>query len=159
MKCKKNNIRQYGFTLVEILIVLAIIVILAVLVIGSTYVSRQKGRDSRRKADFNSIVQAAELYQVDKGNYPILNASSTDASWDQLANELKPYLKSPLPKDPVNSSGEREYRYYGNNAPNCLGGTEFELTASLEFIGDNDDSDDGGTDPDLYETGTSLVCQ
>lgn len=67
--------KQQGFTLIELIVVMAILAILIVLGIGSFSSSQQKGRDSRRKADLRSIATALELFFNDKRQYP--NASPT----------------------------------------------------------------------------------
>lgn len=59
-----------GFTLIEILVVLAIIGILATLAGANFLSTQQKGRDARRKGDLKNIASALEVYFNDKGLYP-----------------------------------------------------------------------------------------
>lgn len=60
-----------GFTLLELLIVIAIIGVLSTVVIGSISTAKEKAYIARTLEEFNSIHQALELYASDNGgNYP-----------------------------------------------------------------------------------------
>lgn len=59
-----------GFTLVELLVVMAIIAVLATVIIGGFRSSQMRGRDSQRKADLKQISNALELFFQDYGRYP-----------------------------------------------------------------------------------------
>ncbi len=59
-----------AFTLIEMMIVIAIIAILATLAIANFAGSIQKSRDGRRKSDLASIQKALELYYGDSNTYP-----------------------------------------------------------------------------------------
>ena len=61
---------QKAFTLVELLIVVAIIGILASSVVVNLSVARTRARDARRKADLKSVQTALEIYVEEKGSYP-----------------------------------------------------------------------------------------
>ena len=63
-----NN--KKGFTLVELLVVIAIIGLIAVLAIISLSSARIKARDARRVSDIRQIQTALELYNDDQGTYP-----------------------------------------------------------------------------------------
>lgn len=60
-----------GFTLIELIIVIAILGILAALIFGQFITSLKKGRDARRKTDLSQIRQAIEMYYEDKRSYPV----------------------------------------------------------------------------------------
>ena len=64
--------RQKGFTLLEILLVIAAIGILAVIVLVAINPNRQisQARDAQRRSDVNTIYKAIEQYLIDKGSYP-----------------------------------------------------------------------------------------
>lgn len=61
---------QAGFTIIELLIVIAIIGILATLVLTNFQGAQAKGRDTVRKNDINSIYQKLEEYYNENGSYP-----------------------------------------------------------------------------------------
>jgi prepilin-type N-terminal cleavage/methylation domain-containing protein len=65
-----NNSKKRGFTLIELMIGMAIIAILAAAMWGNFFTSLGKGRDSRRKQDLQTISKALELYYNDHGSYP-----------------------------------------------------------------------------------------
>lgn len=62
--------KKQGFTLMEILIVIAMLGILATIIFGSYLSSLKKGRDSRRKQDLEQVSRALELYYSEQGRYP-----------------------------------------------------------------------------------------
>lgn len=66
MKIRKNK----GFTLVELLIVVAIIAIIAGIVLGSLSESRIKGRDASKIRSMNEVQKALGLYQSQFNGYP-----------------------------------------------------------------------------------------
>lgn len=61
---------QKGFTIIELLIVIALIAILATLVLTNFTDAQAKGRDATRNTDINSIYQKLEEYHNEKGAYP-----------------------------------------------------------------------------------------
>lgn len=78
-----------GFTLTEVLIVVAIILILLLIAIWSYRLQLLKGRDSRRKADLNRLEKVFEDYYSDHDCYP------------KNINQIVPDYLSEFPKDPV----------------------------------------------------------
>jgi len=62
--------KKQGFTLMEILIVIAMLGILATIIFGTYLNSLKKGRDSRRKQDLEQVSRALELYYSEQGQYP-----------------------------------------------------------------------------------------
>lgn len=75
MKKNLSNQRIFGFTLLELLVVMAIIGILAAIGIASYGGVQAKARDARRKSDLESIARALEMYRNDFGRYPNSSAS------------------------------------------------------------------------------------
>jgi prepilin-type N-terminal cleavage/methylation domain-containing protein len=83
--------RKFGFTLVEMLIVIAIIAILISLGVVSFGSAQKKGRDSKRRADMKAVQSGWEQYYADNnGSYP--STCSVGVT----------YLPAGLPSDPKN---------------------------------------------------------
>jgi prepilin-type N-terminal cleavage/methylation domain-containing protein len=59
-----------GFTLVELLIVIAIVGLLSTLIVISVSDSRTKSYDTRRLADINDLQKALTLYEADFERFP-----------------------------------------------------------------------------------------
>jgi len=77
-----NNSDKKGFTLIEILIVVAIIALLSSVILVGLGTFRAKGRDSRRMADLREVQNGLELYFIKNGWYP--NASD----WNGVTTAL-----------------------------------------------------------------------
>ena len=79
--------RKSGFTLVEIMIVVAIIALLAAIAIPNLLRAKVSANDALAKATLRSISTASEAYATaNNGNYPLNIASLTTAT--------PPYLNS-----------------------------------------------------------------
>jgi prepilin-type N-terminal cleavage/methylation domain-containing protein len=101
-----------GLTLVELMIVLAIIAVLAALVIA--YLSNQlfKGNDAKRKGDIDRIKIAVEEYEKDHDCYPL--PQTIDCRRDGGIG-LKPYLNK-IPCDPI-TKASYYYEYEDSVCP------------------------------------------
>ncbi|MEK7496176.1 MAG: type II secretion system protein [Patescibacteria group bacterium] len=88
MKLKTQNSKlktKKGFTLIEILIVVAIIGLLSSVVLVGLGSFRARGRDARRLADLRQTQNALELYYTKNTKYPSLVGGD---SWSSLTNSL-----------------------------------------------------------------------
>jgi general secretion pathway protein G len=79
---KKSNLRQAGFTLIEIMIVIVILGILAALVVPKVMGRPDEARVVAAKQDINSLLQALKLYRLDNQTYP-----STEQGLQALVNK------------------------------------------------------------------------
>ncbi len=59
-----------GFTLIEILVVVAIVAVLSAIVVVGLGPARRQGRDARRITDIKQVQAALELYYNRYGHYP-----------------------------------------------------------------------------------------
>lgn len=78
-----SSSRISGFTLIEILTVVAIIGLLASVVLVGLGSFRTRGRDTRRIADLRATQNALELYYTKNGSYPV------DSDWRTLEDTVK----------------------------------------------------------------------
>ena len=79
----QNKIKNQGFTIVELLIVVVVIAILAAITIVSYNGITNRANASSAKSVSASMQKKVELYQADKGRYPISlseMSTSTDSS-------------------------------------------------------------------------------
>ncbi len=101
----RQRVRQDGFTLIEIMVVVVILGILAAIVVPNIMDAPDKARITKAKQDLRVIESALDLYKLDNFNYPSsqqgLEALVMQPSGDPPAPNWKPggYIKS-LPKDP-----------------------------------------------------------
>ncbi len=166
-----KNRRTRGFTLIEMMIVIAIIVIISTIgIVVYTGVTKQT-RDSVRIADLTSLYQAitsvmqesnplnASILCVGSGTYPCFGTTypttSTTRNVDgtgwvhvNLVSPQNLMLKT-LPVDPLNNSAYH-YVYCANN-------DNFEINAVLEADTQQKMVNDGGDDANKYEVGTDLT--
>jgi len=114
----KRRQRRAGFTLVEVLLVLAILVIIASLGIANYSRAQRKAYANAAKAKVEQLSSLVKQYQIDVGDFPPSLEALLQPPPD-LANPAKwngPYLeKANLPLDPW----ERpfEYQYPGIHSP------------------------------------------
>jgi type II secretion system protein G len=66
----RYHITERGFTLLELLVVMAIIGVLTAIVLVALGDSREKGRDASRKTQIQEIIKALEFTYSDSGEYP-----------------------------------------------------------------------------------------
>ena len=94
--------RNAGFTLVELLITMAVMVILLLLVVVSLRSNQASARDEERKTDIGAIAQQLETYYeagtatTDPGQYPATADVNTEAEIKALLPDLNPrVLRAP----------------------------------------------------------------
>jgi len=120
-----------GFTLIEILIVVAIIAILASVVLVGLAPTQQAGRDARRVSDLSEVQNGLELYYNHFGLYPgtVTGAAGSPSSsgWPGFATTLvnSNVGVSSVSSDPSNG---RQYTYWYASAANV----SYVLGAALE---------------------------
>jgi general secretion pathway protein G len=111
-----------GFTLLELLVAIAIITLLAVAASAGFSVAREKAMDVQRMSELKQLKVALDLYHIDHGHYPrqTEGANGRIGEGGLIDTLLLPYMKS-IPSDPVGIGDSSYYYYYDGNA--TCGGT------------------------------------
>lgn len=104
--------RGSGFTLIEVMVVVAILAILAAVVVPRIMDEPGKARQARAEQDIRAIESALDMYKLDNFRYPT-NDQGLEALVERPTSDPEPqnykeggYLRS-LPKDPWGN----EYQY------------------------------------------------
>ena len=114
--------KERGFSLIEILMVVAIIGILSSQVYASLNESRPRARDSERMSNLLEIQKALGLYYDSNGAFPISVATTSIDGTDPLSLALNGsgYI-SRTPQDPLEPTFSYEYRSDANGGDFVLG--------------------------------------
>lgn len=129
--------KQNGFTLLEVLIVVAIIGLLSVASILMLNKTREEMVDASRHADLKMLWSAIELYVADNGSVP--NPTNITNKWsgptDSLQSLLLKYLPGGLPGN--ESLNARDWIYCWN-----IGNNKFLIATTVgqnkDVVGDID---------------------
>jgi prepilin-type N-terminal cleavage/methylation domain-containing protein len=124
--------RQDAFTIIELLIVMAIILILAGLILATSSYVQKKGARSRAEAEIAAISAALENYKADNGIYPsnkdtkALDPTATPTPTPDSYKAASSYLYSQLTgdadADPTTPPPANAKNYFGSALkPNMLG--------------------------------------
>jgi general secretion pathway protein G len=134
-----------GFTLIEVLVVVAILAILAAIVVPRLMDRPDEARRVAAKADVGAIVQSLKLYRLDNGFYPsteqgLLALVQRPASNPAPANWKQGGYLERLPKDPWGG----DYQYLN---PGVKGEIDvFSLGADRARGGEGSNADIGNWD-------------
>lgn len=120
-----------GFTLTEMLIVVAILAFILVLILLSFRGQMAKGNDAKRKSDLDRFRIALEDYHNDKSCYLPDSPAGTNIFTNCGGSQLDPYLKS-IPCDPVLKT---PYLYVPVIENGCSG---YRLCTKLQDLTDPD---------------------
>ncbi len=132
--------RQSGFTLIEIMVVVAIIAILGATVVPLIMDRPNEARVVRAKNDIASFSSALELYKLDNFNYP-----STDQGLEALVTKpsgdpepvnwnrngyVKKLSKDPWGRDYLYDSEDGNFEITSLGSDGAEGGEEFDADIS-----------------------------
>lgn len=135
----QSAVRQAGFTLIEILIVVIIVGLLAGLVGPELFGRLGKAKSTTAKAQIEQLAAALDSYRLDMGRYPSTGEGLIvliEEPQEESPDWSGPYLsKAKIPKDPW---GE-PYRY---RCPGEHGDYDiFSLGADKQEGGDGENAD------------------
>ena len=131
-----------GFTLIEVLVVVAILGILAAIVVPRIMDRPDEAKRVAAKADVAAIVQALKLYRLDNGNYPTTDQGLIALVQKPTTAPIPPNWKQggyldKLPRDPWGS----DYQYL---SPGVRGEIDvFSLGADRARGGEGNSADIG----------------
>ncbi len=109
---------QRGFTIIELLVVLAIIGLLISGVLVGLSQARIRAQDTRRMEDIGQLQRALALYATTFHRYPIAAATTTLTGTDTVSTALISAEAIPaIPKDP---NASRSYQYSSTGASYLL---------------------------------------
>lgn len=122
---------KHAFSLIELIVVVAIISLLSGLLLPNLQALRERARDSQRKSDLKQIQKALELYKQDQSPiaYPT-QLPNPAASWTNATTGMV-YMNK-FPGDPLNLTPTPYFYSYDYAA------LTFRLCACLENAADSD---------------------
>ena len=139
--CSRESMRrtrERGFSLVEVLLVIAIIAILATMVTINVRSYLLKARQSRARSDIATLVTVLNTFFSEYGRYPT-NEEGLEALTRTSGKFPEPLLER-LPKDPWGnpyqyvSSGPREFVVISLGAEGREGGIGVDADISSEHL-------------------------
>jgi len=101
----KNRLRNSGFTLIEILVVIVVIAVLAGLVAPNVFKHVGEAKSVSARSQIEMLGAALDAYRLDTGRYPATD-QGLGALWQAPVQEPRPatwrgpYLRKEVPLDP-----------------------------------------------------------
>lgn len=96
---------RHGFTLIEVMVVVAVLAILAALVAPNVFGHLGTAKDSAARSQMEMLTAALDAYRLDNGRYPT-GAQGLEALRTEPTSEPRPrswngpYLRRAVPMDP-----------------------------------------------------------
>jgi len=107
-----------GFTVIELITVVAIIGILASIIVASLNASKASGRDAKRVSDIKNIQLSLSLYYNDQGHFPCAIDTTVDFL-GSCAPDFYPGYMAAIPRDPLTNNA---YLYSSHQTTNLTNG-------------------------------------
>jgi general secretion pathway protein G len=136
----KTRVRVQGFTLIEVMVVVAILGILATIVMTNVIGKDDQARVTTTRASLSSVANALDLFKLDNHHYP-----TTDEGLEALVHKPASAKTFPdggyLPKLPEDPWGHPfQYVYPGSN------GRKYDLYS----LGADGNEGGEGNDADIF---------
>ena len=125
---RRRSIAIPAFTVIEVLLVLAIIAVLTGLILATSSYTYRKGARSRAEAEIAAMSAALENYRADNGSYPSsgLDPKSINFSDYEIAGKiLFENLSGDLNGDGQPDANAPSYMQFKPNELGSIGGTNF----------------------------------
>jgi general secretion pathway protein G len=137
-----QHARRGGFTLLEVLLVLAILGVIAAIVVPNLLGSQQKANIDQTRININNLENALRMYAIDHGGaWPSGGSEQMIAALmqpkDRDGQPMRPYLEQ-VPRDAWGNPFN--YRYPGQNHPPNVDKPD------IWSNGPNQQNEDGGGD-------------
>lgn len=131
-----------GFTLIEILVVIAVIAMLAALVAPNVFQHVGTAKDATARSQIELLGAALDAYRLDNGRYPTsdqgLDALQVQPALQPIPSNWRgPYLRKAVPLDPWGSA----FIYLSPGEMNPRGYDLLSLGADGEPGGEGEDAD------------------
>lgn len=141
--------RANGFTLIELIVVIAVIGILATITVFGFTRFQEDGRDAQRTASVSAIVESLEKYFDENGEYPgcaVLTAPAATVA-ETLPGITTDVLTAPgestadnsLRCEPLSIEGADFFEYEGDGSQTCLTGSSC-LSYTLRYKEEAEDT-------------------
>lgn len=150
-----------GFTLIEMLVVVAVIAILSGLTLTGIGGFTSRARDTERIGDLRNIQTHLELFFNKCGHYPgptsgtAAGCEGGASTWAELTSTLDEAVGANIPNDPI--AGRDYYYAYSDGAIEyALGATLENDNNALRDVADLEDSD--LTDAGLTNKTSGMEC-
>lgn len=131
--------KKTGFTILELLIVIAIIAILARIVMSNVTQAKDQAFYLKARSDVNTIFSVITQYSLDRGSWPLTGnqyvTSAPGGGWDNLMTALGPYVNAPGVKFngfPTIVIGNALYQGYSYSRGTTQNPTRIQIFNSLD---------------------------
>lgn len=165
--------RKQGFTLIELVVVMAIIAVLAALMVAALSAARRQARNTMRLSDAKTFQIALEMYHSKYGKFPINCTTyygggmesiykTTDCTWGNAPGKetartlLDPYLQNFSAHDPAGDDTRVRYCPHNSDSyslyvinepkPSFSGEDSVPWMTSCDYRSLSDDVKSGTTD-------------